>query len=131
MSAELIVASMLNVAGVTSLVGSKRALSQLPANTKPPALVYQIVSQMPEPHLRLTEAQMARARVQINPLALTIAEVKSIHAAVRTAMDFKHQQTIASKVVISCRADMLGPIEKDDETGIWTQPQDFILLFYE
>lgn len=131
MSAELIVASMLNVAGVTNLVGTKRALAQLPANTKPPALVYQIVSQMPEPHLRITEPQMARTRIQINPLALTIAEVKSIHAAVRTAMDFKHRQTIASKVVISCRSDMLGPIEKDDETGIWTQPQDFILLFYE
>lgn len=131
MSAELIVASMLNVAGVTNLVGTKRALAQLPVNTKPPALVYQVVSQMPEPHLRITEPQMARARIQINPLALTIAEVKSIHAAVRAAMDFKHQQTIASKVVISCRADMLGPVEKDDETGIWTQPQDFILLFYE
>ena len=132
MNAELIVAALLNVPAVTAMVGTKRALSQLPQNTKPPAVVYQVIDSVPMPNLNFNEPQaMARARVQINPLALSIAEVKSIHAAVRAALDFQHHTTAAGKTIVSCRLDMLGPVDKDIETGIWTQPADYILQYYE
>lgn len=131
MNPEIIVASLLNVAGITALVGTKISLNQIPPNTKPPALVYQIIDAIPAPNLNFNEAAMARARVQINPLALSIPEVKTILSAVRTALDFKHQSTVATKKVVSCRFDLLGPMDKDDETGIWTQSADFILQYYE
>jgi hypothetical protein len=74
---------------------------------------------------------MARARVQINVLANTIAEVKAIHAAIRSVMDFKHQQTVANKLVVSSRIDIMGPMDRDEETGVFNQPIDYFVLYYE
>lgn len=132
MSAELIVASLLNVTGVTALVGTRKALRQLPQNTAMPALVYQVIDSVATPHLNYaTERQMARARVQINPLALDVGGVKSIHAAVRAALDFKQQVTAAGKTVISCRLETTGLMDRDNDAGVWTQPADYILMYYE
>lgn len=132
MNPELIVAAMLNVAGVTNLVGNRRAMGQLPQNTAFPALVYTIVDATPMPHLNYSvERQMARARIQINPIAKTIPEVKSILDAIRAAMDFKLQQVYATKTVISSRMELLGPMEKDDDLGVWTQSVDYMLMWYE
>ena len=74
---------------------------------------------------------MAQARIQVNPLAVTIGDVKAIHAAVRAAMDFKHQQIVAGKRVVSCRLDSIGPADRDNDAGIWTQSADYLLLWYE
>lgn len=132
MNPELIVAALLNVAGINALVGTRKALGQLPQNTAYPALVYQIVSGVPQPHLNYSgEPQMAQARIQINPLALTVGEVKAIHAAVRASMDFKLQQIVAGKRVVSCRLDNIGPADRDNEAGVWTQSADYLLMYYE
>ena len=132
MNPELIVASMLNNAGVIALVGDRRAMGQLPQNSAFPAIVFTIVDATPMPHLNFSiERQMARARIQINPIAKTIGEVKSILVAVRSAMDFKLQQVFAGKTVISSRVELLGPIEKDDEIGVFTQSVDYMLMYYE
>lgn len=132
MNAEIIIAALLNSAGITALVGNRRALGQLPQNTSYPALVYQLIDNMPLPNVAYQNgAQRARARIQINPLAQTVAEIKSIHAAVRNVLDFKHQQTIAGKLVISCRLEIMQPMEKDIDANIWTQAVDYILDYYE
>jgi len=132
MNAEIIIANLLNVTGVTNLVGNRRALGQLPQNTAMPALVYNIIDGVPEPNVAYQlGAQKAFARIQINPLALTIPELKSINAAVRTALDFKHQQTVAGKLIISCRFDTIREISRDLDSGVWTQPVDYILRYYE
>jgi hypothetical protein len=132
MNAELIIANMLNKTAVTNLVGNRRALGQLPQNTAMPALVYNIIDGVPEPNVAYqVGAQKAFARIQINPLALTIPEVKSIHAAVRSVLDFTHQQTVAGKLVISCRFDTIREMTRDIDSGIWTQPADYILRYYE
>lgn len=132
MNPELIIAAMLNTSGITVLVGTRKAMSQLPQNTAFPALVYTVIDAVPQPHLHYSvERQMARARVQINPLAKTMAEVKAIHDQVRSAMDFKHQQTYAGKTVISSRLDLFGSPEKDLDTGTWTQSADYMVSYYE
>ena len=132
MNAEIIIANLLNKPAITALVGNRRALSELPQNSPMPALVYNIIDGIPEPNVAYQiGAQRAFARIQINPLALSIAEVKSIHAAVRTALDFTHQQTVAGKLVISCRFDTMREMSKEIESGIWTQPADYILRWYE
>jgi len=137
MSAELITASMLNVTGITNIVGNRRALGQLPQNTTMPALVYDVVSNVPKPNVAYQNGlQMAVARIQINPLALSIGQVKTIHEAVRLALDFKHQVIVAGKLVISCRFESAEGFEKDigetdSDLGIWTQSADYILTYYE
>lgn len=132
MNPELIIAAFLADASITALVGTRKALSQLPQNTTFPALVYQVVTANPQPHLNYAgEPQMAQARIQINPLAVTVGEVKAIHAAVRAVMDFKQQVIVAGKRVVSCRLDTVGPADRDIESGLWTQPADYMLVYYE
>ncbi len=132
MNPELIVAAMLNVPGITNLVGTRRAMGQLPQNTAFPAIGYTIVDSSPQPQQNYSgESQMARARIQLNPIGKSIAEVKSMLDAIRAAMDFKLHQTFAGKTVISCRLELLGPVEKDNDLGVWMQPVDYMLMWYE
>lgn len=132
MNPELIVAALINHVSITGLVGARRALGQLPQNSAMPALVYQVLNADPRPNLNYASGpQLAYSRIQFNPLALTIPEVKSIHSALRSVLDFKHNSTVAGKLVVSCRFDLLGPMDKDNEAGIWTQPADYILAYYE
>ncbi len=131
-SAELIIATMLNTPAIVALVGNRRALAQLPPNTPMPALVYNVIDSKPTPNLnyQLGE-QRALARIQINPLATTIGEVKTIHEAVRAALDFKHQTIVIDQKFISCRLDLMGSVDKDTDAGVWTQPYDYLLNFVE
>lgn len=131
MQPELVAAALLSQAGISAIVGTRIALAQLPQNTAFPALAYTIISAVPKPTLSAAGSQMAMARIQVNPLAATVAGVKEIHAAIRTALDFKHQQTFAGKLVVSCRFDNLGPMDKDNDAGVWTQPADYMLYYYE
>lgn len=132
MNPEIIVAAMLNNAGVIALVGDRRAMGQLPQNSAFPAIVFTIVDATAMPRLDfLAQRQMARARIQINPIAQSIGEVKAILEAIRSAMDFKLQQVFAGKTVISSRVELLGPIDKDNDIGVFTQSVDYILMYYE
>jgi hypothetical protein len=132
MSAELIVAAMLDTAEIVALVGTRRALVQLPQSTAMPALVYTVIDSKPTPNIAYQlGTQRAQARVQINPLATTIGRVKVIHEAVRAAFDFQHQVRFAGYQVISCRLELMGPVDKDLEAGVWTQPYDYLLHYTE
>ena len=132
MNPELIVAAMLNTTAINALVGTRKAMGQLPQNTTFPAIVYTIVDSSPQPHLNYSgERQMARARIQVNVIAKSISEIKAIFDAVRAAMDFKLQQTFASKTVVSSRLELMNPAEKDNDIGVWMQPVDYILMWYE
>ena len=131
-SAELLIATMLNTPSIVALVGTRRALVQLPPNTPMPALVYTVIDSKPTPTVAYQFGeQRALARIQINPLATTIGELKAIHEAVRTVLDFKHQTIIVGQKVISCRLDLMGPVDKDSAAGVWTQPYDYLLNFVE
>ena len=132
MSAELLIPAMLNHASITALIGTRLALHRLPQNTVMPACVYNVISDNPDPYINYQSGQqITKARVQINALALTVASVVSIHAAIRNLLDYKHNLTYSGIKVMSSRVDFKGPYEKDDETGIWTRPIDYILQYYE
>jgi hypothetical protein len=132
MSAELIIAELLNDASITNLVGNRKALVQLPKNTQYPALVYTVIDTTPEPTLSYQTAdQMARARIQFNPLAKNIASVASILTALRNLLDFKHNDTVLGHKIVSCRLDVIGPVDRDNDIGVWTQPADYVLMYYE
>lgn len=70
-SAELIIATMLNTPSIDALVGRRRTLVQLPPNTPMPALVYTVIDSRPTPNVAYQFGdQRVQARVQINPLAV-------------------------------------------------------------
>lgn len=132
MNPELLINALLSHASIQALVGDRKALAQLPQDTAMPAIVYQVIDAQPRPNVNYaTEPNMAVARIQINPLAQSIPQLKSIHSALRSVLDFKHNSVVAGKRVVSCRFSMLGPMDKDNEAGVWTQPADYIIMWYE
>lgn len=132
MNPELIIANWLTDASITALVGTRKALIQLPANSTFPALVYNIVDAIPQPFVAANrERELAQARIQFNPLAKTMAEIIAIKDALRALLDFKHQVTIAGKLVVSMRVIDVGPMEKDNDSGLFTQRIDYRLWWYE
>ena len=131
MSAELITAALLNVSGVTSLVGTRRAVSQLPQGTAMPALVYESISTMPVMTVNASfGAQLLMSRVQVTALAENASGVDSVLSSVMSAMNLQ-SGTYASKSVVSVVRDLRTGIQKDNDAGIWYASQDFIIHFYE
>jgi len=130
MSAETIVSELLNIPAVTDLVGDKRALARLPHDTHMPALIYNIVSDVPDPMVDYSQNCLHRARVQFNPLAKTIAEVKQIQEALMQALNYKQNVQVGDAFVVWCRVSMTGQMDKDDEIAVWTQPVDYMLQYY-
>jgi len=127
-----IVRALLNVPAVTTVVPHARiAFTKLPTGTPVPAIVLATISATPEPALNFNAQPRARARVQINPIANDPAGVRAVLAAVRSALDFKHQVTAAGKTVVSCRMGSEGIEDQDPETGRWTQGVDYILIWVE
>jgi hypothetical protein len=130
MSAETIVSELLNVQPIIDLVGDKRALARLPHDTHMPALIYNVVTDMPAPMVDYSQNCLHRARVQFNPLAKTIGEVKQIQAAMMQAMNYKQNVQVGEALVVWCRVELIGQVDKDDETAVWTQPVDYMLEYY-
>ena len=132
MNPEVVVNAWLKDTSIAALIGTRFAAVQLPQGTTYPALTYTVVDALPEPNVNPFQGtQLIRARVHFNPLAANMGSVKAIHQALAALMDFKHQVSIGGKLVISARRDMLGPPSKDNEAGVYTQPIDFIIRFYE
>lgn len=131
MSIEEITASLLNAPGVTSIVGGRRALSQLPQGTAMPAIVYDGISTTPQITMNAASGpQLLISRVQITALALSPVDVAAIHAAVMSAMNLK-SGTFAGKQVSSVIRDLKTQVSKDNEAGVWYGSQDFIVHWYE
>ena len=131
MSAELITAALLSASGVTSLVGTRRAVSQLPQGSDMPALVYEAISTMPVMTVNASfGAQLLMSRVQVTALAENAAGVDSVLSSVMSAMNLQ-SGTYASKSVVSVVRDLRTGISKDNDAGIWYASQDFIIHFYE
>lgn len=130
MSAELITAALLNVAGVTGLVGTRVACAQLPQNTALPALVYDVVDDVPLLPINASAGpQLMQSRVQLTALAITLGECASVQAAVLAALNLK-SGSIAGKTVVSVVEDFAGPRTHDDDASVWASPKDFIITWY-
>ena len=132
MTAESIVAAWLSDATIAALVGTRVALHELPQGSAYPNIAYHVVSAVPEPIVAYQQGpQRCWSRVQINPQALTLAEVFAMHDAIRALMDFKHTIVIAGSTVISSRVDTFGPVNKDVMTLAWTKPVDYKIYHLE
>jgi len=130
MTPELIIKSLINVASVTALVGDRMACESLPQNSSYPAVVYSVISDVPQYTLNVKgDAQYSRARIQINPIAATIPEVKAVHAAILAEINWTINKDTGENRILSCWLDSTGSISRDDELGLWTQSADYMLLY--
>ena len=130
MTPELLTATFLNQSTVTA-VASSVALSQLPKGATFPAIVYQTIDLVPQRNVNHLDGTLAQARVQITGIAKSIADLKSVLAAVRTVMDYQHNVTMGGATVVSSRFASMGFVDRDNESGLWVQSADYLILFYE
>ena len=131
MSIEAVFSSLLNVSGITTLVGANRAMVKLPQGATYPALVWTPISAVPEPPINApAQSQLVRARVQVTALARTLAEVRQVQDAVRAAVEYQHG-SIAGTDVVSITRELIGPYDSDETARMWSQPVDFLVLYYD
>jgi hypothetical protein len=124
-------AALLAHPDITALIGDRCALMELPASTVLPALVYTIPDIQPGQYLG-EDDNYEVMRIQINPLAYTIAEVQQIHDAVRNALDGMFDKSIAGHRIIHIRRGVAGPEDNaTDGAGhtVWSWPRDYIVTF--
>lgn len=128
MNTESIVDALLRVFAITAVVGQRIALVQLPQGSSYPAIVYAPI--MDDELGQLCGPSGAfKARVQINPLAPSMVTVNAIHALIREAMQSDQTRSVAGKSLRYCRLAGFGPVSKDDFSGMWTKPADYMLMY--
>lgn len=131
MGIEQIAGALLNVAGVTAIVGARRAVAQLPQGTAMPALVYDAVSNVPVITMNAASGpQLMTSRVQVTALADSADGVQTLLTAVMAAMNLK-SGTYAGCIVASVVRDLRTQITKDNDAGVWYASQDFMVHWYE
>jgi hypothetical protein len=124
---EAVIHTLLSVPAVQAVVGGRIALEQLPQGGAYPALVYRVVSTVPV-H-RLCAPQFSSiSRVQVNPVAADMATVNALHALACAALQADVGRTVGATRVVACRLEGYGPATKDDFTGMWTKPADYMLI---
>lgn len=119
-------AALLKSPAITALVGSCAGLGQLKQGAALPALVYQVITATDQPYLAgHAEPGLRKVRLQTNPLALSVDSVEAIHAAVRATV-LQAQQADGVRIVHAEPAGS-GPYDKDEASGAWTRPADYLL----
>ena len=131
MRSELVISSLLNVAGITSIVGTRCARVRLPQNTDWPALVYEQIDGVPVLPMDATAGgNITRARVQITALARSFDVMDSLLEAVRVACSFK-SGVINTVTVIAVLPDATQPVLRDDDAAVFYQSTDFQVTYVE
>lgn len=118
-------------AAVPDAVPVRRALGHLPPGAELPAIVYSVISIVPDPYVD-DPAGLEAMRLQVNPLALTVGQVQQIHDAVQATLDGLADQHLAGRRVVAIRRDVAGPADDTtDDAGstVWTWPRDYIVVY--
>lgn len=123
-------AALLHHNAITTLVGDRIALAELPQGQPLPALVYSIITSRSTPYLGAwNEPAQGFMRLQLNPLAPGTPEVDAIHAAIESALAWRRGEDVAGHWLILVEPGPYGPWSKDDLTGAWTRPRDYLIKF--
>jgi len=128
MSAENICAALLNVPALQEIVSTRIALVEAPQGSGFPAIAYSVVSDTPEERM-CQRSNDFTARVQINPLAASMIQVQTLHSLIQEALQVTAPLVVGDSLVLACNFAGYGPISKDDFSGMWTKPADFMLIY--
>ncbi len=120
--------ALLQAPGIAALVGDRCAIKELPQGTDLPALVYQTITSNDTAYLD-DESGVTVFRLQVNPLALDVPTVNHIHKAVAAALLPVRDQVVAGKRVIHVQSAGRAGFDKDQLTGTWTRPADYLVTF--
>ena len=129
MTCETAVYSLLNVAGVTAIVGTRIYPIVLPVSVPTPAIVYELISSWRGGALDAYAAtHLTHARVQVNLLSADHAVLLTMRAAVFAAMQFR-RGALGGVTVHSVIPSGEGPDQYDPEMRLFLRPVDFTLTY--
>jgi len=130
MRAEKVIKTLLgNAAGVTALVAQRVYPGVVPQGTALPAISYEHVSTVPLPTLTIG-TNLVRTRIEVTAVAKTYAAQKSLLEEIRKALDYQ-RGTVAGVEVVSIMRDSSGPDLRDDDSGLFWQSTDFMVVHRE
>lgn len=130
MSAELVIKTLLDAnAALAALVSTRITSLYRPEDGLLPAVVHVEISDAPRPPIDITTGQEPMAgRIQVNCLARTSAEVRTLKEAVIAACH-KQSGSIGGITVQSVLQDSAGPRSYDALVDTFQQPVDFIVQY--
>lgn len=129
MTCEAAVYSLLNVAGVTAIVGTRIYPTAMPVGVSTPAIVYELISSWRPGALdAYATTHLTRARVQINLMSADHSVLLTLRSAVFNAMQFK-RGVIGGVTVHSVLPSGEGPDQYDPEMRLFLRPVDFTLTY--
>lgn len=128
MTAEAVVYAVLSAAaGVSALVGARIYPGQVPEARGLPAIGVEHISGV---RVGRIDAQApthpTQSRIQVNLLATSYPQLKSLRAAVIAALQYQ-RGPLAGVQVISVLPDTQGPDTVDPDAGVYHQPLDFLV----
>lgn len=133
MKIELVINTLLNVAGVTALVGTRIYPVVIPKSAGSPVayVVYMVVSNAPRPTIDGGGGYKGYvARIQVTAAAATHSQLKAVVQAVRDALHLQ-RGTIAGVNVTSVALVGEGPEDYDSGEKLFVQPIDFMVVHRE
>lgn len=130
---KIILALLSGASGVTSIVSTRIHNLERPEGEDSPALVFRLTSDVPDPHIDMTDgADLWRAAVSVTAFAGTALAAATLLEAVITACH-KQSGTIAGYTVAAVLVDTgsgRGGPDYDPTTGQIIQAVDFTLDYY-
>lgn len=128
MNAEKIAFALLQVAGVTNLVGTRIYFDARPEEDPLPAIVYTVVDEIDDLPIDATPGSIpATARIQVSGLAATAEQRSQLAEQIALAGDRK-SGTIAGITVTAVMIDR-GPTGYDALVDTYYQSVDYLIHF--
>ena len=125
MIAETVIYSLLNASsGLAALVGNRIYFDTRPEEDLLPAVVYELVSDIPDNVFDPSENQRRTARVQVTSIASTPEEAVLVREQVLLAAQNK-SGVIAGFTVLACIDGGLGADAYDHLVDAYSKPMDF------
>lgn len=135
MSVEAVIQALIPVsaapAAIAAIVADRIAMVELPQGTAYPALVWTPISGVPMYPIRAADGpQLKRSRVQFTLLAKDFTTLLNLRAAVGQAVNFK-SGVIGGVTVVGIVLELDGPQAKDEESKVYMQTVDYMVIFYD
>lgn len=128
MYAEDLIAQLLQAQALVQATTGRIGLVQLPQDSGYPAIAYSVISDNPLPRM-CKPGQAYKARIQINPLAVTVRTMLDLHHLVRQTLESYTPKAVGTMQLVACVFEGMGPTSKDDLTGAWTKSADYMLMY--
>ena len=123
-----VVARLNAVSAVTSLVGARIYANTLPDSTAHPAIIYQVISDVPFDSILGEDPGKNLARIQFTIIADSTASRIAVNDAIKTALK-RFKGASGDVTILDSRLDNVVDLPYDIETGETARVADYMIYF--